>query len=142
MLIGEYHHTLDPKKRLAIPAKLRKEIGDRAVLTKGLDSCLFLFSRREWGPMADTVSTMPIGQREGRGLARFLLAGASEVDLDQLGRVLVPDYLRDHAGLQKAVVIVGVGNRLEIWDKDRWQSYKKDLEQNSDAYASSFTGSH
>ena len=139
MFIGEYKHTLDPKKRLSIPAKLRKEMGDKAVLTRGLDGCLFLFPMKEWEPLADRVSKQPIGQSESRGFARLLLSGASEVELDQLGRVLVPDYLRDYAGLKKAVIVAGVGSRLEIWDEETWQTHKKDLEKNSDAYASSFT---
>ena len=149
MLIGEYNHTLDPKKRLAIPAKLRKEIGDRAVLTRGLDNCLFLFSIKEWEPLAEKISKLPMGQQDGRGFARLLLSGAVDVELDQLGRVLVPDYLRDYAGLKKAVIVAGVGSRLEIWDAEAWAKYKSNLESNADAIAeklyahpSSFTGSN
>lgn len=139
MLIGEYKHTLDPKKRLAVPSKLRKEIGDKAVLTKGLDGCLFLFSIKEWEPLAERVSKLSMGQHENRGFSRFLLSGASEVEPDQLGRILVPDYLRDYAELKKAVIVVGVGNRLEIWDAEKWISHRKEVEKNSDAYARSFT---
>jgi len=135
MLIGEYKHTIDPKKRLAIPAKLRKEIGDRVVLTRGLDSCLFLFPIKEWEPLAEKISKLSIGQQDGRGYARLLLSGASDVEIDQLGRVLVPDYLRDYAGLKKAVIVAGVGNRLEIWDEEKWQAYKRDLEKNGDKIA-------
>ncbi len=109
MLIGEYKHLLDPKKRLAIPAKLRKEVGERAVLTKGLENCLFLFALNVWEEFATKLSALSMGQKDSRGFARLLLSGASEVELDQLGRVLVPDYLRDYAGLQKAVIVAGVG---------------------------------
>jgi MraZ protein len=135
MLIGEYKHILDPKKRLAVPSKLRREIGERAVLTKGLENCLFLFSMKEWEPVAEKVSQMTFANRDSRGFARLLLSGASEVELDQLGRVLVPDYLRDYAGLQKAVIVAGVGKRLEIWDEAKWNVYKQNLEKNSDQIA-------
>ncbi len=135
MLIGEYNHALDPKKRLAIPAKLRKEIGDTAVLTRGLETCLFLFPMKEWEIVAEKISQLPMGQRDSRGFARLLLSGASEVELDQLGRVLIPDYLRDYAGLQKAVMVAGVGKRLEIWDATRWGAYKREIEKNGDQIA-------
>lgn len=135
MLVGEHKHTLDPKKRLSIPAKLRKEIGERAVLTRGLDNCLFLFSMKEWEQLAEKLAKLPMGQQDTRGFVRLLLAGASEVELDQLGRVLVPDFLRVYAGLNKTVIIAGLFNRLEIWDEDRWTAYKADLEKNSDRIA-------
>ena len=139
MLIGEYKHSLDPKKRVSVPSKVRKEVGERAVLTKGLENCLFLFPMKEWEPVAEKLSALPMGQKDSRGFARLLLSGAAEVELDQLGRVLVPDYLRDYAGLKKAVIVAGVGSRLEIWDEETWQAHKRELEKNSDAYARSFT---
>ena len=135
MFIGEYKHLLDPKKRLAVPSKLRKEIGEKAVLTRGLENCLFLFAMKEWEQLAEKISQLPMGQKDSRGFARLLLSGAVEVELDQLGRVLVPDYLRDYAGLQKTVIVAGVGKRLEIWDEAKWNAYKKNLESNGDAIA-------
>ena len=135
MFIGEYKHTLDPKKRLAIPAKLRKEVGDKAVLTRGLENCLFLFAMKDWEQFAEKISQLPMGQKDSRGFARLVLPGAVEVELDQLGRVLVPDYLRDYAGLQKTVIVAGVGKRLEIWDEAKWNSYKRDIEKNGDQIA-------
>lgn len=135
MLIGEYKHALDPKKRLSIPVKLRKEIGDRAVLTRGLDSCLFLFPMKEWEQLAEKLGKLPFGQQDTRSFVRLLLAGASEVETDQLGRILIPDFLKDYAGLKKAVVIAGVFNRLEIWDEELWTSYKNRIEENSDRIA-------
>ena len=135
MLIGEYSHNLDPKKRLAVPSKLRKEIGERAVLTRGLDACLFLFTMKSWEELAEKLNNLPMGQKDSRGFARLLLSGASEVELDQLGRVLIPDYLRDYAGLQKAVIVAGVGKRLEIWDAEKWSVYKRKLESDSDSIA-------
>ena len=135
MLIGEYKHLLDPKKRLAIPAKLRKEVGERAVLTRGLENCLFLFAMNVWEEFAAKLSALPMGQKDSRGFARLLLSGAAEVELDQLGRILIPENLREYAWLQKAVMVVGVGKRLEIWDAAKWSAYKKDIEKNGDQIA-------
>ena len=135
MFIGEYKHTLDPKKRLAVPSKLRREIGEKAVLTRGLENCLFLFAMNVWEELAVKLSSLPMGQKDSRGFARLLLSGASEVELDQLGRVLIPDYLRDYAGLQKEVIVAGVGKRLEIWDSAKWHVYKSDIEKNGDQIA-------
>ncbi len=135
MLIGEYKHSIDPKKRLSIPAKVRKDIGDKAVLTRGLDNCLFLFPMKEWEMLAAKLGTLPMGQQDTRGFVRLMLAGASEVELDQLGRVLIPDYLKEYADLKKNVVIAGLFNRLEIWDEEKWTDYKTNLEKNGDRIA-------
>ena len=135
MLVGEHKHIIDPKKRLSIPAKLRKEIGERAVLTKGLDNCLFLFPMKEWEQLADKLGKLPMGQQDTRGFVRLLLGGAAEVELDQLGRILVPDFLRDYAGLKKSVIVAGLVSRCEIWDEARWTAYKANLEKNSDRIA-------
>jgi MraZ protein len=135
MLIGEYKHIIDPKKRLSVPARLRKEIGEKAVLTRGLDNCLFLFTLKEWEQLAEKLGKLPFGQQDTRGFVRLILSGASEVELDQLGRILVPDFLKNYAFLKKNVVIAGVVNRLEIWDEEHWLSYKNNLEKNSDRIA-------
>lgn len=135
MLIGEYVHNIDTKKRFAIPSKFRKELGDRVVITRGLDSCLFLFQIDAWNILADKISKLPLGQQDTRGFQRLLLSGASEVELDQLGRVLVPDSLKNYADLKKRVVVAGVFNRLEIWDDEKWKTYKGNLERNTDRIA-------
>lgn len=135
MLIGEYIHNLDPKKRLSIPVKLRKELGEGAIITRGLDKCLFVFPRSEWQSLAEKMSKMPLGQGDTRSFARLMISGAMEVEFDSLGRILVPDYLKSYASLKKVVVIAGVFNRLEIWDDQKWTKYKKDLEKNSDKIA-------
>ena len=135
MLIGEYKHSLDPKKRVSVPSKVRKEVGERAVLTKGLENCLFLFPMKEWEPVAEKLSALPMGQKDSRGFARLLLSGVAEVELDQLGRILIPENLREYAGLQKAVIVVGVGKRMEIWDEVKWNAYKNDIEKNGDQIA-------
>src|SRR3989344_6567268 len=111
MLIGEYQHTLDSKKRLAVPAKLRKEVGEKAVLTRGLNNCLSLYPLAEWQKLTDKLSQLPTGQGDSRGFSRLIFSGAMEVEMDQLGRILVPDYLKDYAGLKQKTVIVGVNNR-------------------------------
>ena len=135
MLIGEHQHTIDSKKRLAVPAKLRKEIGERAVVTRGLDTCLFLYPMAEWQKLTEKLSQLPMGQQDTRSFLRLMLAGASEVELDQLGRILIPDYLKMYAGLKQRVVIAGVYNRLEIWDDERWSAYKATVEKNTDMIA-------
>lgn len=135
MLIGEYSHTLDTKKRLAIPAKVRKELGETAVLTRGLDNCLSLYPMPEWQKLTEKLSQLPVGQGNTRSFSRLMLAGAVEVEMDQLGRILVPDYLKNYAGLRQKVVIAGVYNRLEIWDEERWNTYKAGVEKNTDMIA-------
>ena len=135
MLIGEYSHTIDAKKRLAVPSKLRKELGERAVLTRGLDTCLFLYPEKEWQKLTEKLGELPVGQASTRSFLRLMLAGAVEVELDQLGRILVPDYLKEYVELKQKVVITGVYNRLEIWDEERWGNYKGDVEKNTDMIA-------
>lgn len=135
MLIGEYNHTLDPKKRLAIPARLRKEIGERAVLTRGFDSCLFLYPLVEWQKLAEKLLQLPVGQASNRSLQRLMLGGAVEVEMDSLGRVLIPDYLKNYASLKQRAVIAGLYNHLEIWDADYWETYKSTAEKNADMIA-------
>lgn len=135
MFIGEYKHTIDPKKRLAIPVRFRKELGDKAVLTRGLDGCLFLFPQKEWEQLAEKLGRLPFGQQDSRSFVRLLLAGASEVEFDQLGRILVPDFLKNYASLKKEVIIAGLFNKIEVWDDERWVAYKNNLEKNSDRIA-------
>ena len=129
MFIGEYSYTIDDKKRLAIPTKFRQVLGRKAVITRGLDQCLFLYPVKEWGVQAKKLSQMPLAQADARGFARLMLAGAMEVDFDNLGRILVPDYLKDYADLKKVVIVAGVYTRLEIWDEENWNEYKKNSEK-------------
>ncbi len=135
MLIGEYRHNLDPKKRLSIPSKFRKELGEGAVLTKGLDNCLFVFPLQSWKPFAEMLAGLSLAKKDTRAFSRHFLSGAVEVEFDSLGRVLIPDVLKEYASLNKSVVVAGLFNRLEIWDEERWNVYKSDLEKNSDSIA-------
>jgi MraZ protein len=124
MFIGEYLYTIDHKKRLSIPSKFRKELGKKAVLTTGLDNCLVLYPLAEWEKLTKKLESLPNSQTEARGFVRIMLSGAVDVVFDKLGRILVPDYLKDYAFLKKNVAILGLSNRIEIWDQKRWQEYK------------------
>lgn len=135
MLIGEYTHTLDPKKRLSLPSKWRKELGKGVVVTRGLDNCLFVYPRSEWQKITDKVSQLPLGQADTRGFNRFFLSGAVEVEVDKIGRILVPDFLKEFARLTSRVVLAGIHSRIEIWDEKKWNEYKKHIEGQADTLA-------
>ena len=135
MLIGEYQHTLDDKKRLSLPAKFRREVGKSIVITRGLDSCLFLFSQKAWGAIAQKLASLPVGQADTRGMSRFLLAGAVETEVDAAGRILIPDFLKEFAKLGSQVVLAGVSDRVEIWDEKIWTDYKQKIEKSADDMA-------
>ncbi len=128
MFIGEYIHTLDSKKRLAVPSRFRSDLGKKAVITRGLDNCLFVYPMDEWKKLAEKLGNLPVGQSNARGFMRLMLAGAMEVELDSAGRILVPDYLKKYAFLKKQAIVTGVYNRLEVWDKSRWDVYKQKSE--------------
>lgn len=129
MLIGQYKHTIDVKKRLALPAKFRGELGSNVIVTKGVENCLVVYTEKEWEQMSAKLGSLPISQGEARSFARHLLASAMEVSLDKLGRILIPDYLKKYASLEKNVIVCGLSNRLEIWDEKRWDDYRKDAEK-------------
>lgn len=135
MLIGEYTHTLDDKNRLSLPAKFRKEVGKNLVITPGLDSCLFVFTEKEWKAISSKLSESSILQSDNRSFNRFMFGGASEVAVDALGRILIPDFLRDRAGLKGKVALVGVQNRIEVWNEKAWNEYKKVVEEKADELA-------
>ena len=131
MFIGEYQHNIDQKGRLAVPAKFRKILSKGAVVTKGLDDCLFLYTKEEWEKLAEKLAALPISKANTRAFARLMLAGAMEVEIDKQGRMLLPDYLRQYASMKKKVIIAGLYNRLEIWDELKWNKYKKGTESKS-----------
>jgi len=131
MFIGEFKHNLDEKGRMAIPVKFRKELAKGAVVTRGIDDCLFVYSMEEWQKLATKLSNLPISQAKARAFARLMLAGAMDVVPDKQGRINLPEYLRQYAGLNKSVVVAGLYNRLEIWDSVTWDKYSKDTEQSS-----------
>ncbi len=118
---------------MAVPAKFRQLLSTGAVVTKGLDSCLFLYTKEEWLKLAGKLASLPIAQKNSRAFARLMLAGAMDVNVDKQGRVMLPEYLRKYAGIGKKVVIAGLYNRLEIWDDEQWERYKQGTEgQSSD----------
>ncbi len=135
MLLGEFKHNVDEKGRLAIPAKFRELFAKGAIVTRGLDHCLFVFSLAEWENLAKKLVALPLAQANSRAFARLMLAGATDVTVDGQGRVLVPDYLREYAGMKKQVVVAGLYNRLEIWDAEKWEEYKAKTESASDEIA-------
>lgn len=123
MIIGQYNYNLDPKKRLTIPTKFRSVLSEGAVITRGIDGCLFLYPQKQWNELADKLSKLPLSQSNARSFARVMLAGAMDVKIDSLGRILIPDYLKEYAKLNKSVVIAGLYDRIEIWDEEGWKKY-------------------
>ncbi len=129
-LYGEYYHTIDEKNRLFIPARLRKAFkkGEKLVLSKGLDGCLFLFPQDEWKNLEDKAKSLPITARDARAFTRYLFSGASLCIVDSQGRVPFPASLKEYAGISQEVVIIGVSSRIEIWAKQKWEKYCKKTE--------------
>lgn len=120
--MGEYNHTIDAKGRLIIPSKFREALGDEFVVTKGLDGCLFVYDNKEWSAFEEKLKALPLTNKEARQFVRFFLAGATLAEVDKQGRILVPGVLREFAGLEKEVVLIGVASRVEIWSKERWDN--------------------
>ena len=135
MFIGEYHHSVDEKGRMSVPVKFRAALADGAVVTRGLDRSLFLYPKSEWQTLAEKLASLPLGQADTRAFARLMLAGAMEVEVDKSGRVLLPEYLRQYAALDKSVVVAGLYNRLEIWDEATWKAYSAKTESEGNAIA-------
>ncbi|HRY62524.1 MAG TPA: division/cell wall cluster transcriptional repressor MraZ [Candidatus Paceibacterota bacterium] len=135
MLIGEHKHTLDPKKRVSLPAKFRKEMGKEVVLGIGLDKCLSVYTVAEWEKYSARLSEMSMLQSDKRSFNRLILGSASLVEVDSLGRILISDVLKEYAGLKEKVAIIGVRSNLEIWDEDAWNEYKGKVAKNADVLA-------
>ena len=135
MFIGEYAHNLDDKGRLMVPKKFHGSLSSGAIVTRGLDQCLFVYTREEWTKLAEKLASLPFAQANTRAFARLMLAGAMDVEMDKLGRVVLPEYLRTYAGIKKNVVIAGLYNRLERWDAQVWKEYTKRTEAESTTIA-------
>ena len=135
MLIGEYEHTLDEKKRVTLPKAFAKALGKKMVITRGLDACLFLFAEDAWKKVAEKLQALSFAQADTRGFNRFLLSGAVEVEPDSAGRILIPDHQKQFAGLKRSVVFAGVSDRVELWDTGQWKNYKARIEKQADAMA-------
>lgn len=135
MFLGEYQHTIDDKGRMAVPVKFRHDVASGAVVTRGIDKCLFLLPKVEWEKLAGKIVNLPLSQANSRAFSRLMLAGAMDVELDKQGRVILPDYLREYAGIKKNVVVAGLYNRIEVWDANAWEKYKITTEKGSDKIA-------
>ena len=135
MLLGEFIHTIDEKKRLALPKKFKDELGKKMVLTRGLDNCLFVYPLKEWAHTAEKLKQLSFTQADTRGFNRFMFSGASEVETDTAGRILIPDALKKFANLKSKVVIAGVSDRVEIWDEKAWATYTARIEKQADQLA-------
>ena len=135
MLLGEYRHNVDTKGRLAIPAKFRTDFKSGAIITRGIDSCLLVFGPKEWKELVKKLMALPLVQANSRAFVRLMLSGATDVKLDKQGRVLIPEYLRSYAKLDKEVVLAGLYSRVEIWDTRNWDDYKTKTESSSEEIA-------
>ena len=139
MFIGEYEHSVDAKGRVIMPAKLREDIGEKFIVTKGLDGCLFAYSITEWTNFEGKLKTLPLTNKNARDFVRFFLSGAVECEIDKQGRFLIPGNLREYATLEKEIIIIGVGTRIEIWNKDEWKKYSSDENISADEIAENMT---
>lgn len=139
MLIGEYEHSIDVKGRLIMPAKLRDDMGEKFIITKGLDGCLFGFSQNEWANFEEKLKTLPLTSKNARDFVRFFLSGATECEIDKQGRFLIVGNLRQYAHMDKEVVIIGVGTRIEIWNREEWRKYNSSENISADSIAENMT---
>ena len=139
MFLGEFQHNLDYKGRVSVPKKFRRQLTKGSILTKGLDRCLFLYTKNSWEKLANRIKELPVTGRDARAFGRYLFTGATEIDFDQLGRIAIPEYLRTYAGLKKETTIVGVLERIEIWDKKRWERMRKTIEATGEEIAEKLT---
>lgn len=135
MFMGQFQHSLDHKGRLIIPAKFRETLGPVFVLTKGLDSCLFAYSHNEWALLEQKLKSLPFTHKDSRAFIRLFFSGAVEAELDKQGRILIPSHLREHAHIDKDVMVLGVSNRVEIWSLEQWDSYSKEAAQSYEEIA-------
>lgn len=137
MLIGEYSHNIDGKGRTSLPAKFRKEMGGKVVIAPGIDSCLFVFTTKEWKGFAERLSRgdSPVLQADNRNFNRLIIGRAVEIEVDAVGRMLLPEHLRQHAGLSAKITIIGIVNRVEIWDSAAWEKYRDEFSKKTEAIA-------
>lgn len=135
MFIGEHSHTIDEKGRVSVPVKYREQLSEGLVVTRGLDHCLWIYTKPEWEKIAGKLAALPISQKKSRAFARLMLAGAWDAELDSQGRIVLPEYLRTYSSLSKHVIIAGLYNRIEVWNEDSWQAYSAQTQENSDEIA-------
>ena len=129
MLIGEYHHNIDDKGRIIIPSKIREELGENIIVTRGLEDCLFIYSEQEWSLIVSKLKTLPFTKKDARSFTRMFLSGATVTEFDKQGRIKISSPLIDYASLEKECVIIGVNDRLEIWSKEKWDKFVTDSKE-------------
>lgn len=132
MIIGQYSYIIDEKKRVGLPTKFRAPLKQGAVLTKGFEGCLYLYPQKEWDKFLELINKLPYFDPATREMKRTMVGSAMDVKLDSAGRILVPDYLKEHAGLNKKITIVGLNDHVEIWDETKWSEYSPSLNKISD----------
>lgn len=137
MFLGEYQHSLDEKSRVTIPAKFREEVGYKFVVTKGLDNCIFLYPQDEWQLIEKKLRALPLTRADVRSFVRFFFSGAAELDIDKQGRIVLPPNLREYAGIEREVIIIGVGSRVEIWSAENWTDYNESAQSSYEEIAES-----
>lgn len=140
MLIGEYRHSIDTKKRISLPAKFRKEMGKKVYITRGLDNSLAVYTEKSWKKILEKLENLSMSKASERSFNRFMLSGATEVSVDSLGRILVPDYLQEFAHIDKKVVWTGAGDRAEMWAEDIWNTYLREKQSNPEEIAEALQG--
>ncbi|MDD4562476.1 MAG: division/cell wall cluster transcriptional repressor MraZ [Syntrophomonadaceae bacterium] len=137
MFLGEYQHSLDSKGRITVPSRLREQLGEKFVATKGLDNCIFLYPMEEWRTIEEKLKSLPFTRADVRSFARFFFSGASEMEIDRQGRTLMPVNLREYASIDKDLIIIGVGSRIEIWSAANWGKYTLEAESSYEEIAES-----
>jgi len=144
MLIGEYIHTIDEKSRMSLPVKFRKELGKKIIITPGLDQCLFIFTQKEWGKvskkLSGTDSELSFLKADQRSFNRYMFGRAAEVEVDSIGRILIPDFLKEKIGLKNGAAIIGVEDRVEIWNEKAWSEQKDIMEKRAEQLAEKLAG--
>jgi MraZ protein len=135
MFIGEHSHSIDEKGRVSLPVKFRGELAAGCIVTRGLDHCLWVYPENTWNQLAEKLASLPITQKNARSFARLMLSGATDLIIDKAGRINLPNYLKEYAGIKNKVIIAGMYDRLEIWPEDSWKEFKKNMEENSDEIA-------
>ena len=130
MLMGEYNHSIDDKLRLIIPSKFREELGEKVIITRGLENCLFIYSEKEWEKVVSKLNSLPFTKKDARSFTRMFLSGATDVEFDKQGRIKITKQLSDYASLIKDCVVIGVNDRLEVWSKENWDNYFNENSEN------------
>ncbi len=142
MFLGRFEHSVDNKGRLAVPARFRDGLKGELIVTRGNDRCLYLFTQDAWEPLAAKLNALPTGDADARNLRRAVFSAAEPVELDRQGRIMIPDHLREYAGLGTEVAIIGLGAYIEIWDKQAWQTLDGTIEDNVDVISSHLAGQY